>query len=375
MARTDTLGHFLTDVADAIREKKGTSETIQASDFDTEIENLPSGGDLSEYFNTEITRNTSMYGYANIIKKIPTITVANNVTSLAYFFGGMKAVDSLPKVICGNNVTNMLMMYANTDGNTGNNKITQLDVSGLDTSNVTNMSQMFYGLFALSQITGLSNFNTSNVTNMSNMFGGLRTITSIDISNFNTSSVTTMRTMFEGSQRLSEIIFGENFTTENVTGTGFEEMFWNTKITEIPSKIVVTSKATSLAGMFAITNIANAVIPQGWDVSNVTTISAMFRGSSYQSVDLSNCNFSNKLKNTSSLFYDGTNLSFADLRTIDFTNITSYNYMFGQNSTNGVPSNCEIIVADDTSKTWITSKFTWLTNVKTVAEYEAEQSE
>ena len=44
MARTDTLGHFLTDVADAIREKKGTSETITASDFDTEIENLPSGG-------------------------------------------------------------------------------------------------------------------------------------------------------------------------------------------------------------------------------------------------------------------------------------------------------------------------------------------
>lgn len=44
MARTDTLPHFLTDVADAIREKKGTQETIQASDFDTEIENLPSGG-------------------------------------------------------------------------------------------------------------------------------------------------------------------------------------------------------------------------------------------------------------------------------------------------------------------------------------------
>lgn len=44
MARTDTLGHFLTDVADAIREKGGTSESIQASQFDTAIENLPSGG-------------------------------------------------------------------------------------------------------------------------------------------------------------------------------------------------------------------------------------------------------------------------------------------------------------------------------------------
>lgn len=44
MARTDTLGHFLTDVADAIRTKTGSSDTIQASDFDTEIENIPSGG-------------------------------------------------------------------------------------------------------------------------------------------------------------------------------------------------------------------------------------------------------------------------------------------------------------------------------------------
>lgn len=44
MARTDTLGHFLTDVADAIRTKGGTSATIQASNFDTAIANLPSGG-------------------------------------------------------------------------------------------------------------------------------------------------------------------------------------------------------------------------------------------------------------------------------------------------------------------------------------------
>lgn len=44
MARTDTLGHFLTDVADAIRTKGGTSATIQASSFDTAIANLPGGG-------------------------------------------------------------------------------------------------------------------------------------------------------------------------------------------------------------------------------------------------------------------------------------------------------------------------------------------
>ena len=49
MGRTDTLGNFLTDVATAIRNKKGTTDTIVASDFDTEIESIESGnsGDTS----------------------------------------------------------------------------------------------------------------------------------------------------------------------------------------------------------------------------------------------------------------------------------------------------------------------------------------
>lgn len=48
MARTDTLGNFLTDVAEAIREKEGTTETIPASEFDTRIANLPEAGGSSE---------------------------------------------------------------------------------------------------------------------------------------------------------------------------------------------------------------------------------------------------------------------------------------------------------------------------------------
>lgn len=65
MARTDTLGNFLTDVAEAIRTKEGTTETITASEFDTRISNLSGGSeDLSEELNTygiELeTQNTSL---------------------------------------------------------------------------------------------------------------------------------------------------------------------------------------------------------------------------------------------------------------------------------------------------------------------------
>ena len=57
MARTDSLNNFLTDVADAIRIKTGSTEQIQASQFDTEIESI----------NTGITPNgiiESYYAYA-----------------------------------------------------------------------------------------------------------------------------------------------------------------------------------------------------------------------------------------------------------------------------------------------------------------------
>ena len=48
MARVDNLENFLTDVADAIREKKGTQDQIPAGKFDTEIKSITSGLDTSD---------------------------------------------------------------------------------------------------------------------------------------------------------------------------------------------------------------------------------------------------------------------------------------------------------------------------------------
>lgn len=43
MARTDNLTNYLTDIANAIRTKGGTTGEINASQFDTAIANIPSG--------------------------------------------------------------------------------------------------------------------------------------------------------------------------------------------------------------------------------------------------------------------------------------------------------------------------------------------
>ena len=139
MARTDTLPHFLTDVADAIREKKGTSETIQASDFDTEIENLPSGGGGLDWsvigFNGEPTQviNTknqinSDYNYAKEIQDtwVPTENLGNKYysnTTISY----MPTVDT-------SITTNMRSTFWGCRNLYG--------IASLDTSNVTDMYQM-----------------------------------------------------------------------------------------------------------------------------------------------------------------------------------------------------------------------------------------
>ena len=96
------------------------------------------------------------------------------------------------------NVTNMSQMFFNC------NQLTSLDVSGFDTSSVTNMGSMFSGCQKLTNI-DVSNFNTSSVTSMANMFGECNQLTSLDVSGFDTSSVTNIGYMFSSCQKLTNI--------------------------------------------------------------------------------------------------------------------------------------------------------------------------
>ncbi len=72
----------------------------------------------------------------------------------------------------------------------------------LNTSEVTNMSHMFYKCSSIASIDA-SGFNTSNVTDMSNMFSSCNNLTSLNVSSFNTANVTTMKRMFDGCMATS----------------------------------------------------------------------------------------------------------------------------------------------------------------------------
>ena len=96
------------------------------------------------------------------------------------------------------NVTDMSGMFWDCRG------LTSLDVSGWDTSKVTHMNEMFYGCTSLTSL-DLRNFNTSKVTDMGGMFDGCSSLTSLDLSGWNMSNVTNMSDMFRGCTSLNTI--------------------------------------------------------------------------------------------------------------------------------------------------------------------------
>lgn len=109
------------------------------------------------------------------------------------------------------NVTNMDLLFAFCSG--------LREIDGLtDTANVTSMGATFYGCSSLTRI-DLSHFNTSKVTCMISMFNGCSSLTKLDLSNFDSSAVDMMDYMFTGDKSLTSLNIGK-FKLGNASGLG-----------------------------------------------------------------------------------------------------------------------------------------------------------
>ena len=101
----------------------------------------------------------------------------------------------------------------------GCSALTTLDVSGFDTSKVTNMDSMFRGCSSLTAL-DVSGFDTSKVTDMNYMFRGCSSLTALDVSGFDTSKVTNMGYMFYNCSKLTALDVN-GFDTSKVTNMGY----------------------------------------------------------------------------------------------------------------------------------------------------------
>ena len=198
----------------------------------------------------------------------------------------------------------------------------EIDLSGLDTSNVTNMENMFQECYSLTNIIFGDNFDTSNVTNMHNMFSGCYALQSVDFSKLDTSNVTDMSYMFYNCDSLTTFSF-DNLDTSNVTDMSY--MFaYDYNLTTVDMSKANLSSLTNAGGMFYYcTSLSNFTFTRRL-TSNITDITGMFEMcSALEELNLVSLDTSN-VEYISSMFYGMTNL-----RTIyvsDYWNMSNINY-------------------------------------------------
>ena len=122
-----------------------------------------------------------------------------------------------------------------------------IDVSGWNTSKVTNMSWMFGQCNTLSKIVGINDFDTSKVTDMRYMFNFCSMLDCLNISNWDCSNVTTMQVMFGQCDNLTNVY--------------------------LPKKV---KKIEDIGWMFILCPTLVEVDMRGWDMSHLKSAAQTF---------------------------------------------------------------------------------------------------
>ena len=300
------------------------SLTAPASIINTEnIEDEESDYEIKLWLNPI---DKTAYYYAE-----PEKVYLNADSSLMFFlwYGEQKIKNFLELDLSGfntSNVTNMSQMFARMSN------LTTLDLSNFDTSKVTNMSYMFGNMYNLTTI-NLSSFDTSQVTDMSGMFFEISNLTTLDLSSFDTSQVTNMSSMFSGMCDLATLNLS-NFDTSKVTD--MKDMFNNMRnLTTLNISNFDTSQVTDMSHMFALMSNLTTLDLSSFDTSQVTNMGFMFYSmTNLVTLDLSNFNTS-KVTNMNDMFslWYGDRLK-DKLEKIyvnndfDTTNLTDFSEMF-----------------------------------------------
>ena len=235
-------------------------------------------------------------------------------TSLKGFFAWLTNLETIKdlKYLNTEQVTDMSNMFY------GCSALTSLDLSNFNTAKVRDMSYMFYRCSALSSL-DLSNFNTAIVTNMSYMFSDCSTLSSLDLSNFNTAIVTNMSYMFNGCSALSSLDLS-NFNTAIVTNMSY--MFFNcANLSSLDLSNFNTAIVSDMSLMFGGCSVLSSLDLSNFYTKEVRDMSYMFsRCSALTTIYASDKFVTSKVQSGISMFsacknLKGTILNYKDSKT------------------------------------------------------------
>lgn len=242
MAKNNNLTDFLTDIANTIRTKKGTTLAINPQNFSSEIESIETGVDNPLIANSDAEMNTYLNDtkYLNMYVKF-TGQSETYVTGETYKIVEEDAdptqyepVGSTPSVKDFLTVRNGQYLFYNCTTLTNDqlNSIVKYD----DTENVTSMNSMFY---YCTNLTTIPLLNTNNVTSINHMFYYCTNLITVPL--LDTSKVTDMSYMFYECKSLTNVPL---LDTNNATA--MNSMFRNcNKLTKIDINKLATSYSNS----------------------------------------------------------------------------------------------------------------------------------
>ena len=217
---------------------------------------------------------------------------------------------------------------ANTNGNgmfAYLDNVSTLDLSGLDTSNMTSMSRMFLNSKSLTNI-DVSGFDTSKVISMYEMFRGCSSLANIDVSSFNTGAVTDMQRMFCNCFLLINLNLS-NFDTSKVVNM-YEMFFGCNSLTNLDITNFNTSNLVNMSEMFFDCSSLISLDLSSFNTSNVTNMARIFRGCKLlTNLDISNFDTS-KVTNMGGMFFSCGSLTNLDLSNFNTSNVTDMSSMF-----------------------------------------------
>ena len=250
MATNNNLTDFLTAVADAIREKNGTTDAINPQDMPGTIASI--GGtavDFTTADNSDTNVSALCTSIANAIRAKKSydstklinpqdfpeeirgivtrsyMTVTTNESSVVVY------VDDSNTTLPANTETELtptkrfasgslyqrggVLKWSFSSTNPNPNGIIKINCSNLDTSTFTTMQWMFRNCGRVTSL-DVGRFNTSQITSMSAMFYNCSSLTSLDLSLWNISNVTIVDNMFTGCASLKSLNLS-SFNTSNIT--------------------------------------------------------------------------------------------------------------------------------------------------------------
>ena len=228
------------------------------------------------------------------------------------------------------------------------------------TPRLSDMSGMFSGCRNLSTVK-LGYLDTRNVLSMRDMFSGCSKLAALDITAFDTASVTDMSGMFSGCRSLKAL---DVSCLDTGSVTDMSGMFADCALVkELELKGFSTSKVTDMSDMFSGCSSLTAVSVNGFDTSSVTDMSRMFKScSSAASISLNGVD-TTKVTGMSEMFSGCRTLSKLDVSHFNTVNVTDMSHMFEGCSMLGA---LDISGFDTSSVNYLQSMFSGCTGLKVI---------